>query len=126
MGPWPETFLYYDSECQMVFVEGENRPRLLRNYIGKWDMSDEFEEKVPYVFIRKYSKNETGIEIEYEIGHWKPIPFGLVYWDNLAGYELISYEGVTEAKIIQDKLAFFRFNLNGEKARIKVVLQSRR
>ena len=124
MGPWPETFLYYDSECQMVFVEGENRPRLLRNYTGKWDMSDEFEEKVPYIFITTYIKDKDVIEIEYEIGHWKPIPFGLAYWDNLAGYEIISCEGVMDARIIQDKLAFFRFNLTGEKTRIRVVLQS--
>lgn len=126
LGPWPETFLYYDSECQMAFVQGENKPRLLRNYIGKWDMGDEFEEKVPYVFVTKYEKSQNQINIEYEIGHWKPIPFGLAYWDNLTGYEIISCEGVSEAKVIQDKLAFFRFNLTGEKTRINITLQLNR
>jgi hypothetical protein len=122
-GPWPETFLYYDRECQLAFAAGECKPRLVRNYIGQWDMSSEFEERVPPIFVMDYRKTGDTIEIVYEIGHWKPIPFGLAYWDDLAGYEVQACTGEAEAKLIQDKLAFLRFNLTGEKRTIGLTLR---
>lgn len=123
LGPWPETFFYYDHECQMAFIKGECRPHTLRNYIGKWDMNDTFEEDVPQIFVTKFNKSENRIEITYELGYWKPVPFGLVYWDDLAGFEVKSCEGVSEAKIIQDSLVFIRFNLTGDKKKIELTLQ---
>ncbi len=124
LGPWPETFHYYDTECQMVFVKGECKPRLLRSYIGQWNMEEEFQVEIPRVFVTKFEKTKERIEIEFEIGFWKPIPFGLTYWDELAGYEILSCDGATDAKLIQDQLVFLRFNLTGEKKTIALTLVS--
>lgn len=125
-GPWPETFLYYDKECQLSFVEGECRPRLLRNYIGKLNMNDDFTEAVPPVFVTKYLKTDTVIELEYEIGSSSAVPFGLVYWDDLAGYEVSACSGGAEVKLIKDKLAFLRFNLTGGRQTIGLTLRLKR
>lgn len=126
LGPWPETFLYYDSQCQMAFIKGECAPRLLRNYIGKWNMEEDFRENTPQVFVTEYCKSEERIKIIFEIGYWSPIPFGLTYWDDLAGFEVISVKGAPEAKIIQDRLVFLRFNLTGEKKKIKITLEKKK
>lgn len=123
LGPWPETFFYYDTQCQMAFVKGQCKPHMLRNYIGRWNMDDEFAESIPPVLVTEYNKTEGLIEIRFEIGHWRPIPFGLVYWDNLPGFQVKVLEGAVEAKVIQDKLVFLRLNLTGEKIRITLKLQ---
>lgn len=124
-GPWPDTFLYYDSQCQLVFLDGECKPRLLRSYVGQWDMTEEFAEDIPPVFVTKYEKSEGMIEIIYEIGHWKPIPFGLAYWDDLAGYEISSSPAGVDARIIKDELVFLRFNLAGGKTELRLELSSK-
>lgn len=120
-GPWPDTLFYYDKDCQLAFVKGENKPRMLRNYIGQWDMQQEFSEPSPQVFVTHYSKSAESIEIVYEIGHWKPIPYGLSYWDELGDYEVEASEGATSAVIIEDRLVFMRFNLTGYP--MKIVLK---
>lgn len=122
-GPWPETFLYYDHECQMAFVEGECRPRLLRSYIGKGDMSSDFGEKIPTVFVKDYVKSEQCIELVFDIGYWTPIPFGLTYWDEeLADYQIESVSGGADARIIGDRLVFIRLALTGEPVKLRLVL----
>ncbi|MCL6456833.1 MAG: hypothetical protein K6T85_02390 [Gorillibacterium sp.] len=123
LGPWPKTFLYYDNECQMTFIEGECKPRLLRNYVGQWNMQEEFTEEVPPLFITKYQKSTDAIVLEYEIGNWKPIPFGVVYWDDLTDYEVASCTIGADVKLIKDQLAFLRFNLTGKKTMIRLELR---
>lgn len=122
-GPWPETFFYYDAQCQMAFVKGECKPRLLRNYIGKQGMDNDFLESIPSVFVTKYSKSGCHTEIEFKINSDGQIPFGLVFWDNLEGFQIESLEGASEAKIIQNQLVFLRFNLTGEEKKIKMTLK---
>ncbi|MDR6551064.1 hypothetical protein [Paenibacillus qinlingensis] len=125
-GPWPDTFLFYDSQCQMIFVKGECKPRLVRNYVGQWNMQDDFEEKIPPLFITTYEKTSDRIELVYEIGNWKPMPFGLTYWDDeLSSYEIKSCSGDVETKMIKDELVFLRFNLTGEKRTIRLVLSKK-
>jgi hypothetical protein len=123
VGPWPETFFFYDNTCQMAFVKGECTPHSLQNYIGKWNMNEEFTEKIPQVFVTNYEKTEKTIELSYEVGYCNPIPFGLVYWDDLSGYKVVSCTEATDVKIIQDKLVFLRFNLTGEKKVIRIRLE---
>ena len=124
-GPWPETFFYYDNSCQMAFVKGECVPRTLRSYIGKWNMNDEFTEKIPQVFVTHYQKTGETIEMTFEIGYSAPIPFGLVYWDELSGYEIDSCPDAYEVRMIQDKLVFMRFDLDGGKKRIGLKLKKK-
>lgn len=123
LGPWPKTFFYYDSESQMAFVDGECKPRLLRNYLGQWNMQEEFAEAVPPVFVTGYSKTAEAIVLEYAIGIWKPMPFGLAYWDDLAGWEVASCTDGVEVKLIKGELAFLRFNLTGGKTAIRLELR---
>lgn len=124
-GPWPDTFLYYDRDCQMAFVYGECKPHLLRSYVGQGNMDDEFALDSPQVFVTQYEKSACRIELTYEIGHWRPMPFGLVYWDDLAGFEASSPTAGVELKTIKGELAFLRFDLRGEPTTVKLVLERR-
>jgi len=124
-GPWPQTFLYYDTQCQMAFVKGECRPRLLRNYIGQWNMDDPFEEEIPPVFVTQFERTNEEIQLTFKFGYWKPIPFGLAYWDDLTDYHVKRCSDEVEVRIIQNKLAFLRFNLDGRKRTIELVLSKK-
>jgi hypothetical protein len=126
-GPWPETFLYYDAQCQMAFVKGECRPRMLRNYTSNSKSDDDFDETVPMVIVEEkastYERTENFIKIVFSINHKKPIPFGLVYWDDLTGFSVDECEGTLEAKVLENKLVFIRFNLTGEEKIIQLTLK---
>jgi hypothetical protein len=126
LGPWPDTFLYYDKECYMAFVKGACTPHLLRNYVGKGNMNEEFKEDIPQVFVTAYEKTSERINMSYEIGYWKPMPFGLVYWDDLTGYEIVSCSEGIETKLIKDQLVFLRFQLTGVPRKIELTLQKQR
>ncbi|MBW7453293.1 hypothetical protein ACFOLF_36445 [Paenibacillus sepulcri] len=125
-GPWPDTFLYYDHECQMAFVEGENRPHLLRNYVGKGNMNEDFIEKTPSVFVTRYDKTGDRIDIEYKVNIWSPMPYGLVYWEDLNGYEIESCPDGVKTKLIKDRLVFLRFNHTGEPRTVRLALRRKR
>jgi hypothetical protein len=124
-GPWPETFLYYDQACQMAFVKGECKPHMLRNYLAADNSNNEFKEEIPQVFVTGYSKTEHHIELTYAIDCEKPIPFGLVYWDDLSGFEVASSPQVIEVKLIKDKLAFIRFDLTGGHTQLTLTLSKK-
>jgi len=115
-GPWPTTLLYYDRECQLAFAEGECVPRMLRSYVGKGEMGDTFDEPVPRVFVTRHVREADTIEVEFEIGHWRLIPFGLAYWDELSEYEVEwCSEGATaKPEPIGGRVVLLRLNLTGE------------
>lgn len=125
-GPWPDTLLYYDKECQMAIVEGECVPRTLRNYVGKGNRAEEFEEVVPGLFVTGFEKSEEKIALTYELDYWKSMPFGIAYWDDLSGYEVVSCSEGVAAKLIGDKVAFLRLQLTGEPRKVELVLGKRR
>jgi len=124
-GPWPTTFQYYDRECQLAFVEGECKPRRLLSYVGKDSMrGGDFAEETPPVFVTGYERTGDEIRLVYEIGHWRPIPYGLAYWDDgLAEYEPAPREDGAKVALIGGRLAFLRLNLTGEPRRIELVLR---
>jgi hypothetical protein len=122
IGPWPKTFLYYDQECQMAFVEGQSTPHRMQSYIGKGNMNSEFVEDIPQVFVNGYEKTEKGIRMTFEIGHWGPTPFGLVYWDDLSGYTIESCSEGVAAQVIQSELVFLRFQLTGSRTEVSLLL----
>ncbi len=122
VGPWPDTFLYYDRDCQMSFVRGDMRPRLMRSYVGQWNMEKEFDQDIPQVFVADYRKTERRIEMKIEIGHFPPMPFGLTYWDALEGFDVEACAEGVEARIIGGELVFLRFDLTGEPRTIRLSL----
>lgn len=122
-GPWPTKLLYYDRECQLSFVDGQCGPHRLRSYVGKGNMADEFEEATPQVFVSGYEKTPERIRMTFEIGHWRPMPYGLTYWDDaLDGYEVEACSEGVEARVIGGKVAFLRFGLTGAPMRITLSL----
>ena len=121
-GPYPKTFLYYDHECQLSFVQGQCGPHRLRSYIGKGNMADEFEEATPQVFVSGYEKVDHRIRMTFEIGHWRQLPFGLTYWDDLDGYEVESCSEGVEARVLSGELAFLQFHLTGQPMTVKLTL----
>jgi len=46
----------------------------------------------------------------------------LVYWDDLSGFSIEECNDVIEAKIIENKLVFIRFNLTEEKRFVKLIM----
>ena len=120
---WPRTFFYYDKHCQLVFREGDSRPARLTNYVGKQDMNGDFTEDAPPVFVRHYEKTEARISLEFHIGLWPPVPFGLAYWDSLEGFAATGHEGVESAVIVQNKLVFLRLDLTGEEKTVRLTLE---
>ncbi|RAU99817.1 hypothetical protein [Paenibacillus sp. YN15] len=122
-GPWPKTFFYYDSECQMVFTEGRTQPALLRNYVGKARMDEDFTESIPMVVLENYVKSDSQIDLEFNVGMTAPKPFGIAYWDELGGFEVAGIEPGIEYRLIQNKILFLRFSLEGQPKRIRVRLR---
>ena len=122
-GPWPETFLYYDSQCQMAFIKRKCKPHELRNYMGQIGMHHDFSEQVPDVFIYKFGRTDEHIEIEFTVKCEKEMPFGLTYWDDLSDFKIIQYDGALTATIIQNKLVFLRVNLDGNEKVIHIVME---
>ncbi len=125
MGPWPETFLYYDAQCQMAFINGECRPRMLRNYTASHKSEKVVEETIPMVFVNQFEENQDRITIEFKIAHHKAMPFGLTYWDNLAIYEIEACPDVIEAKMIDVRLIFIRFDLAEGERLVKLTLRKK-
>lgn len=129
LGPWPETFFYYDADCQMAFVKGECIPRMLRNYCGNRKSGKALDESIPMVIIEdkspEYEKAKEYIHVEFNLEHNKAIPFGLTYWDDLSGFSIEECTGVSHVKIIGDKLVFMRFDTTGDKKTITLTLRKR-
>lgn len=123
IGPWPDTFFYYDHECQLAFVDGYNVPHRLQSYVGKGEMHDDFVESCPQVFVASFERTEERIRLAYDIGHWRPMPFGLAYWDDLAEYEVESCTVASHVKQIGDRLVFMKLQLTGEPLHIELTLR---
>ncbi|MBD2843922.1 hypothetical protein IDH44_01845 [Paenibacillus sp. IB182496] len=121
-GPWPDAFLYYDRDCQLAFVKGECTPRLYRSYVGKTGASDDYSEPPIPVFVHDYEKTDSLIRLTYELGHARPGPYGLAYWDELTGYAVSACPKDTEAHMIGGELLFLRLQLDGRPRRITVEL----
>lgn len=127
-GPWPLTFLCYDAECQMAFIEGKFEPILLRNYRGATDPHDRHffaERDIPRVRL-PYGKEmvESG-NFEFTIDSEKALPFGLAFWYDFSRWRVQRVEGVEHWKQIEDKLLFARMNLAPGKAVVRVRLERR-
>ena len=34
-GPWPKSYLYYDTQCQMMFIDGKFEPVCIRSALAR-------------------------------------------------------------------------------------------
>jgi len=114
VGPWPRTFLYYNAECQLAFIEGKFEPILLRNYRRATDPDDQFyfaDRDVPKVRLPYGKKMVESGDFEFTIESEKALPFGLAFWYDFARWRVREVEGAAHWKQIEDKLLFARLNL---------------
>ena len=126
IGPWPRTFLYYDADCQLAFIEGGFEPILLRNYRGARDPDDKYyfaERDVPTVRV-PYGKEmvESG-DFEFTVESEKALPFGLTFWYDFAHWRVRNVEGAAHWKQIEDKLLFARLDVLPGTTTVRVQLR---
>jgi hypothetical protein len=126
IGPWPRTFLYYDAECQLAFIEGEFEPILLRNYREATDPNDKYyftERDVPKVRLPYGKKMVESGNFEFTIESEKPLPSGLTFWYDLARWRVRGVEGAAHWKQIEDKLVFARVDVPRGRKTVRVELE---
>ena len=126
IGPWPRTFLYYDADCQLAFIEGKFEPVVLRNYRGADDPNDKYffaERDVPRVRTPYGKQMVTSGDFRFTIESDKALPFGLTFWYDFARWRIRKVEGAAHWKQIEDKLLFARLDLEPGRTTVRVQLE---
>jgi len=113
-GPWPKTLLYYDIDCQMVFIDGQLKPILIRDYIHnrKADDPDYFRvAKIPEIKVKTPWEKREFTEIPLSIFSEKELPYGVAFWYDFKRFRLDHVEGAQAIGPIQDQVLLLRCNL---------------
>jgi len=109
--PYPLTFFYYDSECLMIFREGQMTPVEVRNYIQPpFESRYNIEKEIPFISAFRPSRDRDKLIMEFEIESVKQMPFGLVIWDDHSMFNLVS-TNARSVKWIGTHLLFVRVDL---------------
>ncbi|MFH1742358.1 MAG: hypothetical protein ABIH23_25415, partial [bacterium] len=111
-GPWPTTFLYYDCDAQMMFIEGKVEPVCIRNYHRPWQREEFFAE--PFIPRTRLVRNTQLLwdrEIEISVTSPRAMPFGLALWGDYTLYQIGKAPGLIEGKILPRDLLFLRYDL---------------
>ncbi len=120
--PYPFTFFYYDNECQLIFKEGEMTPVEMKNYFRPpFESTHYVEKEMPSISNFHPSRDRDKLILEFEIESVKPMPFGLVIWDDHSMFSLVS----TNARLVKwigDYLLFIRIDLEEGLNRTEVSL----
>ncbi len=112
VGPWPKTFLYYDREAQMMFVDGQVEPACIRNYQRPWRYGEYYAEpEIPRVKLVGETRFTWRRKLEISITAPKAIPYGLALWKDYSLYQIGAAPGLLEGKILPHELMFLRYNL---------------
>ena len=120
--PYPLTLFYYDSECQMIFREGQMTPVEVRNYAQPPFESRYYNEKeIPSISKFYPFRDRDRLIMEFEIESSKRMPYGLTIWDDHSMFSLVSTSART-AKWIGTHLLFMRLELNEGMNQIEVTL----
>ena len=124
-GPWPKTLLYYDMDCQMVFIENQFQPTLLRNYVHKRQADDPnfFRElNLPRVFCDTPWEVKEFTEIPFRIPCDQELPYGIALWYDFKRFRVEHVDGAEAIGPIQDKVLLLRLNLVPGENRIMIEL----
>ncbi len=120
--PYPLMFFYYDSECHLVFKEGQMTPVEIRNYAQPpFESRYYIEREIPTISRFYPSRDREKLIMEFEIESIKRMPYGLVIWDDHSMFNLVSSNART-VKWIGKNLLFMRLDLNDGLNRIEIVL----
>ena len=128
-GPWPKTFLTYDSECQLMFVDGGFEPRTIRNYrlrnheTGAPDQPYYAEPIIPRVRLKENNRSPYGAEIVFEVEAPHAMPMGVTFWEDWGPYLWDSGEGILDHKIISGELMYLRMNVEAGKQEYRIKLR---
>lgn len=116
-GPWPKTFLYYDTECQMMFVDGGFEPRTIRNYhlrdrdTGNPVQPYYSEPIIPRVRLKQHDRTPYGMDLRFEVESPRAMPMGATFWEDFGPYLYDGGEGIIDHKLISGELLFLRMNV---------------
>ncbi len=125
-GPWPKTFLYYDREAQMMFIEGKADPICLRNYAKPWDTRDFYMERhMPIPRLVHNIQYSWSREIEVTVKSDRDMPYGLVFWEDFSLYRPGESVGVSDVKILAPELLFARVALKTGDNRFTIRLKGK-
>ena len=127
-GPWPKTFLFYDSECQMMFVDGKFEPVCIRNYADRETTARRYYQEVdiPRVRLRSHTRSPYGMDLHLTVEASKAMPFGITIWEDFGPYLLA--ESVSEptgtdliaSRILSQELLFLRYNVPEGRTELRV------
>ncbi|MHA1732554.1 MAG: hypothetical protein ACTSU5_11460 [Promethearchaeota archaeon] len=124
--PFPESFVYYDTEVQLFFHEGRSRPVKAYNYTKEVDadLKNLYFNKYlftdgDYAKVEVEVRGDTGSGFEVKFRAPKVLPYGLCLWGDFSGgrwkaeevlhpSKLLFLKGL---KVVDGRLAFARVNL---------------
>lgn len=125
-GPWPKTFLFHDTEAQMVFIEGKVEPVCIRNYAREWRSGEYFgEPAIPRARLVHDTRFTWSREIVIDVESPAAMPFGLALWGDYSLYQLGECPGLVEGKMMSRELLFVRHNLAAGANRLTIRLQGK-
>jgi hypothetical protein len=125
-GPWPRTFLYYDCDAQMVFVEGKAEPVCLRNYRRAWEKGRYYAEpELPRVRLDSDTRRHWAREIRLRVESPADMPFGVALWGDFSLYQPAASAGVLGAKVLAPHLLFVRTNVRAGGQDLVISLQGK-
>ena len=119
---YPLTFFYYDSECQIVFREGQMTPIVVRNYAQPpFESKHYMEKEIPSISNFYPSRDRDKLVMEFEIESPKRMPYGLAVWDDHSMFNLVS-TNARSVKWIGNYLLFMKVDLEEGMNKIEVTL----
>jgi hypothetical protein len=120
--PYPLTFFYYDSECQIIFREGQMTPTEVRNYIQPpFESKHYIEKEIPSISKFHPFRDRDKLIMEFEIESAKRMPYGLAIWDDHSMFSLVS-TNARAVKWIGTYLLFMKIDLDEGLNQIEVTL----
>ncbi len=123
VGPWPKTFLFYDRQAQMMFIEGKVEPVCIRNYALSPERARYFAEPdIPRVRLVRDTRLHWSRELELTVTAPCAMPFGITLWGDYSLYLVGEAPGLLEGKILSPDLLFLRYNLEAGENRLRVTL----
>lgn len=122
-GPWPRTFLYYDRECQMMFVEGRVEPVCIRDYGLDPARYPYFAQPaMPRVKLLADHIDRYRRELRLQVESPAAMPCGVALWGDWAHYRIAEAPGMVEGKILPHELLFACYRLEEGTQEIRIAL----
>ena len=127
-GPWPKTLLYYDKDCQIVFIDGQLAPIILRDYMHnrKVDDPDYFQvTKIPQIKVDTPWERREFTEIPIRIPYDGELPYGVALWYDFKRFKLDHVDGADAIGPIQNQVLLLCKNLIPGENQIIIKLKTR-